>query len=117
MAYFIPILTNVLQGRRPLVRGKFHMTLGRGMVVNCITLAWLAFAIVFFSFPYYQPVTAENMNYTCVCVGGIAMIALIWWFIAGTEFTVAMKKAQEEHVAREVAEAVLRGEIVSEKVA
>ncbi|KIY71254.1 putative choline transporter Hnm1 [Cylindrobasidium torrendii FP15055 ss-10] len=117
MAYFIPILTNVLQGRRPLVRGKFHMSLTKGMFVNCVTLAWLAFAIVFFSFPYYQPVSAENMNYTCVCVGGIALIALIWWFVAGDRFAAAMKKAQEEHVAREVAEAALRGEIVSEKAA
>jgi hypothetical protein len=28
-----------------------------GMIVNVVTVCWLVFAIVFFSFPYYQPVT------------------------------------------------------------
>jgi choline transport protein len=30
------------------------------MAVNIITVAWLVFAIVFFSFPYYMPVTGES---------------------------------------------------------
>lgn len=29
----------------------------KGMIVNVIAVAWIIFAIVFFSFPYYKPVT------------------------------------------------------------
>ncbi|GME61471.1 Amino acid/polyamine transporter I [Neofusicoccum parvum] len=115
IAYLIPILTNVLQGRRVLVRGKFHMGTWKGMAVNLVTVAWLVFAIVFFSFPYVQPVQAANMNYTCVCVGGIGFIALGWWFVAGERFTAQMVKAKEDEVAREAAEAVLRGQVAGAK--
>lgn len=115
IAYLVPILTNVLQGRRVLVRGQFHMGTWKGMLVNVVTLCWLVFAIVFFSFPYVQPVSAENMNYTCVCVGGIGCIALTWWFVAGKRFTQLMEKAKEDEAAREAAEAVLRGQVVKAK--
>lgn len=40
-------------------RGQFYMGDITGMVVNIIAVAWLIFAIVFFSFPYYMPVTRE----------------------------------------------------------
>lgn len=115
IAYLIPILTNVLQRRKVLVRGKFHMGTWKGMLVNVVALCWLVFAIVFFSFPYYQPVSAENMNYTCVCVGGIGCIALTWWFVAGRRFAELMAKAKEDEAARQAAEAVLRGQIVKGK--
>lgn len=56
IAYLIPILTNVLLGRRTMHRGPFFMGNLAGMSVNIITVAWLVFAIVFFSFPYKMPV-------------------------------------------------------------
>lgn len=31
-----------------------------GMVVNSVTVAWLIFAIVFFSFPFEMPVTGAS---------------------------------------------------------
>lgn len=31
------------------------------MTVNMVTVAWLVFAIVFFSFPYYMPVTGMSI--------------------------------------------------------
>ncbi|KAH0034847.1 amino acid permease, partial [Aureobasidium melanogenum] len=65
-AYMVPILTNLLTGRRNMYKGVFHMHGAKGFFVNTITVCWLAFAIVFFSFPYYKPVTAANMNYTCI---------------------------------------------------
>lgn len=40
-------------------RGPFFLSHVPGMAVNIITVAWLVFAIVFFSFPYYMPVTGE----------------------------------------------------------
>jgi choline transport protein len=40
-------------------RGPFFLSHVPGMAVNIITVAWLVFAIVFFSFPYYMPVTSK----------------------------------------------------------
>lgn len=94
-----------------------------GMSVNIITVAWLVFAIVFFSFPFEMPVkgipsipffyiltlrhsidkiAASNMNYTCACVGGFLIIELLWWIIAGRKYTKSMQKArqEEENAAR-----------------
>ncbi|KAH3228238.1 hypothetical protein KXV77_001014 [Aspergillus fumigatus] len=96
LAYLVPILTNVLVGRRTMHHGPFYLGHAPGMAVNIITVAWLVFAIVFFSFPYYMPVTAANMNYTCVCVGGFLLIALLWWVVAGDKYSKNMQKAREE---------------------
>jgi choline transport protein len=99
-------------------RGPFFMGHIGGMTVNIVTAAWLVFAIVFFSFPYYMPVTgglllylisamdvalmlttiqpASNMNYTCACVGGFVILELLWWFIAGKRYSRTMQKARQE---------------------
>ncbi|KAI9934594.1 hypothetical protein MW887_000210 [Aspergillus wentii] len=96
IAYLVPILTNVLRRRKTMHKGPFFMGPAIGMAVNLVTVAWLIFAIVFFSFPYYMPVTASNMNYTCVCVGGFLFIELVWWIVAGKKYSGSMQKAREE---------------------
>ncbi|KAL1985722.1 hypothetical protein VTN96DRAFT_7470 [Rasamsonia emersonii] len=96
IAYLVPILTNVVLRRRTMHRGPFHMGPVLGMVVNSVTVAWLIFAIVFFSFPFEMPVTAQNMNYTCVCVGGFLIIELLWWAVAGRAYSESMQKARED---------------------
>lgn len=58
-AYLVPILTNVAMGRKTMHRGPFYLSYLAGMVVNIVTVLWLVFAIVFFSFPYYMPVTGR----------------------------------------------------------
>lgn len=75
-AYLVPILTNLLTGRRNMYKGVFHMSGYKGFVVNIVTVCWLTFAIIFFSFPYYKPVTGKwiiacrkaryaDMNHSC----------------------------------------------------
>lgn len=59
-AYMVPILTNLLSGRKNMHRGTFHMSGLKGTLVNTVTVLWLTFAIVLFSFPYYQPVTGKS---------------------------------------------------------
>ncbi|KAF9894316.1 hypothetical protein FE257_007819 [Aspergillus nanangensis] len=95
-AYLVPILTNVILGRKTMHKGPFSLGFVAGMTVNVVAVVWLVFAIVFFSFPYYMPVTASNMNYTCVCVGGFLLIELVWWFAAGKRYSRSMQKAREE---------------------
>jgi choline transport protein len=84
-AYLIPIATNMLTGRRNMFKGTFHM--GKwGWLVNSVTVCWLIFAIVFFSFPYSMPVTVESMNYTCVVIGSLPILIMAWWFIGGRQY-------------------------------
>ncbi|KAI7618173.1 amino acid permease [Hortaea werneckii] len=94
-AYMVPILTNLLTGRRNMHEGSFFMSGWKGFAVNTIAVCWLSFAIVFFSFPYYKPVTAQNINYTCVVVGGLALLQLGWWFCVGKGYSLRMLKAKE----------------------
>ncbi|KAF7554772.1 hypothetical protein G7Z17_g2652 [Cylindrodendrum hubeiense] len=96
ISYMFPILTNLLTGRKNMHRGVFHMGPKIGPIVNAVTVSWLAFAIVFFSFPYYQPVTVQNMNYTCVVVGGLLILVGAWWLKAGKIYTEQMQKAKEQ---------------------
>ncbi|KAJ5864239.1 uncharacterized protein N7529_006155 [Penicillium soppii] len=56
-AFLVPILTNVLLRRQTMHRGPFFMGHTIGMTVNIVSVAWLIFAIVFFSFPYQMPAT------------------------------------------------------------
>ncbi|KAK8090397.1 hypothetical protein PG997_005358 [Apiospora hydei] len=86
VAYLIPIGTNMLTGRRHMHRGHFHLGDFWGWVVNGVTVGWLLFAIVFFSFPYSMPVAAESMNYTCVVVGALPFVILVWWFVARGDY-------------------------------
>ncbi|CBF78474.1 hypothetical protein AN7392.2 [Aspergillus nidulans FGSC A4] len=95
VAYLIPISTNMLTSRANMHRGSFHM--GKwGWLVNSVTVGWLLFAIIFFSFPYNMPVTVENMNYTCVVVGGIPILILVWWFIGNKQYKDKIARAKEE---------------------
>ncbi|KAH7176737.1 choline transport protein [Dactylonectria macrodidyma] len=96
ISYMFPILTNLLTGRKNMHRGVFHMGPKIGPIVNTVTVCWLTFAIVFFSFPYYQPVTVQNMNYTCVVIGGLLILVGAWWFKAGATYTEQMQKAKEQ---------------------
>ncbi|KAH7311450.1 choline transport protein [Stachybotrys elegans] len=96
ISYLIPIVTNLLTGRKNMHRGVFHMGNVIGPIVNTVTVCWLTFAIVFFSFPYVMPVAPENMNYTCVVVGGLGLLVGGWWFSVGKKYTEEMLKAKEE---------------------
>jgi choline transport protein len=64
----VPILTNVILFRRTMHRGPFFMGQTVGMTVNIIAVAWLVFAIVFFSFPYQMPVTGTCCDFHDILV-------------------------------------------------
>lgn len=96
LAYLVPLFTNVLLRRKTMHAGPFHMSQPIGMAVNIISVLWLIFAIVFFSFPFEMPATVSNMNYTCVVVGGFLILELCWWFIAGKKYSRTVQRAREE---------------------
>jgi choline transport protein len=84
-AYFIPIASLVITGRKYEKPGPFYMR-RYGFFINLLSMGWLAFCIVVWQFPFFMPVighVAANMNWTVVVVGGIMVLATIWWFIGG----------------------------------
>ncbi|KAJ6134450.1 hypothetical protein N7523_000772 [Penicillium sp. IBT 18751x] len=96
LAYLVPILTNVILFRKTMQKGPFYMNQITGMTVNIISVLWLVFAIIFFSFPFEMPATSSNMNYTCVVIGGFLLIELAWWLIAGKKYSQTVQRAREE---------------------
>lgn len=95
IAYLIPIFTNMATGRKNMHKGVFHMG-AMGWLVNGVTIGWLVFAIIFFSFPYSMPVQVSSMNYTCVVVGALPILIIAWWFVAKTHYKKKIAAAKEE---------------------
>ncbi|KAF2135632.1 uncharacterized protein K452DRAFT_172152 [Aplosporella prunicola CBS 121167] len=73
-SYILPIVYMLLFGRRASSPQRVHFgpfSMGRwGAAVNAGACLWLLLAIVFSMFPSYQPVTAQNMNYSTVVLSG-----------------------------------------------
>lgn len=68
-AYGIPILVNVVRGRKATQHSTF--SLGKaGYVINIIVLCWICLALVLFCMPVSLPVTASSMNYASVVFAG-----------------------------------------------
>lgn len=95
-AYLIPILTNMLTKRQNMHKGWFHMSGVWGWLVNGVTVGWLLFAVIFFSFPYSMPVEVTNMNYTCVVIGGLTVLIMVWWLFSKESYKQEIATAKEE---------------------
>ncbi|KAK7222318.1 hypothetical protein V2G26_010321 [Clonostachys chloroleuca] len=84
LSYVVPIGLYIFYWawKRNTVKGPFN--LGKASYF-CHVLAFFfgCFMFLFMSFPVYQPVTAQNMNYASVLVGGVLVISLISWFFYG----------------------------------
>ncbi|KAI0270633.1 APC amino acid permease [Gloeopeniophorella convolvens] len=87
ISYIIPIALRRIYQHHPEVQfkpGPFYMgdgLLGWAANINCIL--WTLFVSVIFSIPTYLPVTKDTMNYASVITGGVALLAMIWYFIDG----------------------------------
>ena len=58
--------------------------LGRlGIGINLASIIYTVYVSIFLLFPPYQPVTAQNMNYAPVVLGGVLVLSAVWWFIGG----------------------------------
>lgn len=79
LTYATPVLVNMLCGRKDFRRGKFHMGGITGWVSNGLMICWVLFTLVFFEFPTFYPVTAANMNYTCLILGACLILAGTYW--------------------------------------
>ncbi|TEY66765.1 hypothetical protein BOTCAL_0133g00230 [Botryotinia calthae] len=85
-SYLVPIIYMIVYGRKNIKRsqyGPFRLGDTLGLIVNVIAVVWLLVAIVFCTFPSVQPVTAQNMNYSVVVMGGWLFFGAIFYFCFG----------------------------------
>jgi len=84
-SYLLPIVYMLLYGRRPgeHVFGPFRLGKLGGKIINVVAMVWLIFAMVFSTFPSYQPVTPANMNYSVVVLGGWIFFGAMYFFFFG----------------------------------
>ncbi|KAM3162345.1 7-keto 8-aminopelargonic acid transporter [Lachancea thermotolerans] len=87
LTYAVPCLIVLLIGKREFYeRAKSQLNilgvnLGRvpvcskiGQIPNVLTILWALFCLIFLSFPYSLPVSANNMNYVTVVYGAVALL-------------------------------------------
>lgn len=86
VSYLVPValmLWHRLSSRRTsLVYGPWQ--LGRlGVPVNIVSVVYLSYTTIFMVFPPYQPVTAENMNYSSLILGAVLIFSAVYWVWKG----------------------------------
>jgi choline transport protein len=96
MSYASPLVLNVMFSFHYCTVPKGHFSLGswhRPMAfAGC---AWCLCLIVMMCFPTIQPITAENMNYASVVIGGGMFVATICWFTYGrTQYVGLMQRIE-----------------------
>ncbi|GME64861.1 Amino acid/polyamine transporter I [Neofusicoccum parvum] len=109
VSYSIPVICLLVRGRNNIVHGPFWLG-PIGFVANVVLLAWTAFTIVMYSFPYSKPVLASNMNYVSAVYGVVCAIIGIDWVVRGKREYRGQGKRHEQ-----VEEIVMRqGSVVGE---
>jgi amino acid transporter len=69
--------------KKDLPLGPFQLVPTFGVLVNGFSIAFAIMVIVFSAFPPYQPVSADNMNYSSVILVAVPLLSVAWWFIFG----------------------------------
>jgi len=73
-------------GRKKLTRsdyGPFRLGKVAGTVINIVAVIWLVLAIVFSTFPSFEPVISQNMNYSTVVLAGWIVFGVAYYFLFG----------------------------------
>lgn len=89
ISYALPIIA-LLINRRKGLPAKRYCNLGRfGPLMNIISVAWIAFMVVWLCIPLYLPVTGSTMNYASCIVVGVVLVSVVCWFCgARSSYTV-----------------------------
>ncbi len=91
ISYCMPILFRCTVARRTFPLGEFN--LGRfGLPIAAISSAWLFITSIIMFFPANYPVTEKNMNYAVVIIGGVAVIAGIYWIVSARHWFIGPKR-------------------------
>lgn len=77
ISYGIPILITLIN-HREFKKGPFNMGLA-SRPVAFVGLCWIIFITIAFCLPVSHPISSQNLNYTAVAVGVVAIGALVSW--------------------------------------
>ncbi|CAF1560936.1 unnamed protein product [Adineta ricciae] len=81
VSYLIPIFLRCTSARKKFPRGEFN--LGRfGVPIAIISSIWLTITSTIMLFPANYPITKKNMNYAVAVIGGVAIIASLYWIFS-----------------------------------
>ena len=86
LSYLLPIVYMLCFGRPKLSRSEYGpFRLGRigGASVNALAIVWLVLAIIFSTFPSYEPVTPQDMNYSTVVLAGWVVFGATYYLFFG----------------------------------
>jgi hypothetical protein len=101
----MPLLSRILahfSGKKTRLEGPY--SLGRwGIVLNIVSFIYLVFICVVSNLPTVTPVTIDNMNYTSAATGGIMLVSLVFWIVAGRKKFTGPDDGKLLVVGREVA--------------
>jgi choline transport protein len=73
LSYLAAILPHMLSRRACVIPGPFWMLTLVAYTILGISCAYIVAFVVIYCFPYSLPVTAQNMNYSCLITGGLAI--------------------------------------------
>ncbi|KAG9769434.1 Choline transport protein [Exophiala dermatitidis] len=86
LSYILPIIYMLVCGRKKLMSddyGPFRLGKLGGTIANVFAVMWLLLAMVFSTFPSYEPVTPQNMNYSIVVLVGWVAAGAVYYFFRG----------------------------------
>jgi len=91
VSYALPILFRLM-----FVRGDIKdasLSLGKWSVpLGVISVIWLFGTSTLFFLPVSKPLNKETMNYSCVVIGGVAVLAAIYWIVWGRHVFVGPRR-------------------------
>ena len=83
LSYIAAIGPHLLSRRSNVVPGPFWMKGMLGFIMNGAACCYILVFVVIYCFPYALPVTAANMNYSCLITGGLTIFIAAWWLWKG----------------------------------
>jgi amino acid transporter len=92
------VLLHRLQGRR-LPHARY--SLGKwGVLVNILALIYIVPVFIFSFFPSSPKPVPANMNWAIVMVGGVVLLATIYYIISGRKLYTPPKETIEDYIER-----------------
>ncbi|KAF5009201.1 hypothetical protein FDECE_4566 [Fusarium decemcellulare] len=82
ITYSTSIAFLLWHGRSKVKRGPFWLP-KLGPVANIVVILWTMIALVFYSFPTFSAVEADQMNYVSCVIAGVVVYALVYWVVYG----------------------------------
>jgi amino acid transporter len=86
VSYLVPVALMLWRrlslAKTTLIYGPWQLG-ALGVPTNIISMLYLSYTTIFMVFPPYQPVTAENMNYSSLIFGAVLIFSAVYWVCAG----------------------------------